>query len=191
MKLPQAVLAKLSESTTPAHSNLNFWGYYSSMWSWWHCKESAGITIPTINEKQYLIVSTSENIISEFKRLAKMFGVEAEVSTFTAKVRGKDYTLYHITGWFDQNVLTREMGRFLLRQAETTIYNSCAPIKSIKKFVKSHYLAAYTNSSTSEIERFLINLKKNVEAADVTKLGHDQIVDSGFIRWIQNGFLTF
>lgn len=191
-KLPQAVLDKLARSVTP-HPNLSFWGYYSSMWAWWYCKESAGITIPTIDDKQYLIVYSLENIIQEFKRLSNMFDIDAEVSSFTAKVNGKDYVLYHVTGWFDQNVLTREMGRFLLRQAQYTIDNSHPPIRSISEFIRYHYLSNYVSSPPlqSDVGRFLENLKKNVEAVDISRLNYNVETGSGFIRWIQNGFLTF
>ncbi len=186
--LPTGVIADIKKSL-PGPS-FAFISYLHGTVQLYSCKESAGFAPYEFGDKTYLIIrgNSQESIINNLKKWAAFWNIDVETEIFevehvgSAYNRAGTYKYSRIEGWFNQNILTREMCRFLINNARSTRnHNDLAHLS------KNHYLVDHLDNNYNEeiaekCTKFLLNMKELVEKAEVTNLAYGS--SGGFIKWI-------
>lgn len=180
----------------PVGDHVYFLGQYFGSLRFFSCKESALAYPYCLGDEHILVARTSydeklaKKFLESFLSLCKLYDLEPDKDfTYEAFSRvdahRKTQTSYYIQidGWFNQNILTREVWRFFCRTIKEGGYCS---LWSIEDFSTGHYLYEYyedeySKETTKIFEKVIKNLRAICDIVDVPYL--EKQVYKGLLNW--------
>ena len=175
-------------------STRRLYGYLSEYYKlvcWYSCKESAGkypySHIPNC-ELVFFWNNVYHDVIPKFKKLAAFWGIEPEIEILDVKAENwKDRQVIKIGGWFNKNILTREMCRFLLND----VVNNTVDYTDLEHFTRMHYRRDYVSDmaklypkhkAQEKVTDFLLNMQEKVDSINPSTVSYEK--GNGFLDWV-------